>query len=461
MLEIAENIPHQTADPIALPRRRVGRVIAVTGCQLEGLLEPESFASNGSDPRASGHPPLQVGGLVTVLTPTSVVYGMVASLRMLDLSRDGPVNGKAVMEIDLFGEAHLPTTPDEELMFQKGVSVYPALGAEIIAATQEDLGRVYARPRTSNVRIGAIHQDRNVPSYVVTDDLLGKHFAILGTTGSGKSCAVTLLLQAILAQHPNGHVVLLDPHNEYGRAFGEAAQVIDPSNLHLPYWLMNFEEISEFLVGSGGQDHEAEIAILKAAILEARRAYCSVLGDVNGITVDTPVPYRMTELLRGIDEAMGKLDKPERAAPYLRLRSKLENLSNDQRFQFMFSGLSVHDNLGSIVSRILRIPVSGRPITVFDLSGVPSEIVDVVVSVLCRMIFDFALWSARAHAAPTLLVCEEAHRYVPRDEELAFAPTRRAISRVAKEGRKYGVSLGLVTQRPHLVRAADDQRKGP
>jgi uncharacterized protein len=111
----------------------------------------------------------------------------------------------------------------------------------------------------------------------------------------------------------------------------------------------------------------------------------------------------------------------------------------------------VKDSLGEILGRLLRIPVKGRPITIVDLSGVPSEIVDVVVSVLVRMIFDFAVWTDRAAAVPTLLVCEEAHRYIPRDESAAFGPTRRAIAQIAKEGRKYGVSLCLVTQRPSEI----------
>ena len=114
----------------------------------------------------------------------------------------------------------------------------------------------------------------------------------------------------------------------------------------------------------------------------------------------------------------------------------------------MFSRLRVQDNMRQVLSRILRIPVDGKPITIIDISGVPSEIVDVVVSVLCRLIFEFVLWSDRAKAPPILLVCEEAHRYVPRDDQAGFAPTKRSISRIAKEGRKYGLSLCLVTQRP-------------
>src|SRR5215469_6279366 len=117
----------------------------------------------------------------------------------------------------------------------------------------------------------------------------------------------------------------------------------------------------------------------------------------------------------------------------------------------MFPGLTVRDNMPEILSRILRIPVKGKPITILDISSVPSEIVNVVVSLLCRLIFDFALWSDRDKSVPMLLVCDEAHRYVPADTSLGFEPTRRAISRIAKEGRKYGVSLCLVTQRPSEI----------
>jgi len=117
----------------------------------------------------------------------------------------------------------------------------------------------------------------------------------------------------------------------------------------------------------------------------------------------------------------------------------------------MFAGLQVRDIMAEVLSRLFRIPVAGKPITIIDLSGVPSEIVDVVVSVLARMIFDFGVWTEREDAVPLLLVCEEAHRYIPRVEDAGFGPTRKAISRIAKEGRKYGVSLCLVTQRPSEI----------
>jgi hypothetical protein len=183
----------------------------------------------------------------------------------------------------------------------------------------------------------------------------------------------------------------------------------------------------------------------------AKRDFIGDGGQDAFITVDTPIPYRIATLVQRISEAMGRLDKPDNTLPYLRLLATIENLRHDRRYAFMFGGLTLRDNMADILSRVMRIPVEGKPITIFDISVIPSDIVDVVVSLLCRLVFDFALWSDREQAIPVLLVCDEAHRYIHADESLGFEPTRRSISRIAKEGRKYGVSLCLVTQRPSEI----------
>jgi uncharacterized protein len=295
---------------------------------------------------------------------------------------------------------------------------------------------------------------RKQPAFVLVNELLCKHFAIVGTTGSGKSCAVTLLLSAIVADYPMAHIVLIDPHNEYSRAFGKPAEVVNIDNLQLPLWLFDFEEAVGILVRGGTtQEQEAQTIILKDAITRARRRYAGENHAAASLTVDTPTPFRISDLVRFIDDAMGRLDKPDTSIPYLRLKTRLESLRDDRRFAFMFSDWLVkEDVLSQIVGRLLRIPVAEKPVTVIDISGVPSEVADVVVSLSCRLIFDFALWSERARM-PVLLVCEEAHRYVPADERIGFAATARAITRIAREGRKYGISLALITQRPSELSA--------
>ena len=168
--------------------------------------------------------------------------------------------------------------------------------------------------------------------------------------------------------------------------------------------------------------------------------------DQTRFTVDTPVPYRISDLVSLIDDRMGKLENRKDLAPLRKLKHRIETISRDSRYSFMFGSVTVYDGMAQVLSRIFRVPVNNKPITILELTGIPSEIVNVVVSVLCRMTFDFALWSEGQ--VPVTLVCEEAHRYVPVNAALGFEPCKRAIAKIAKEGRKYGASLCIVTQRP-------------
>ncbi len=166
-----------------------------------------------------------------------------------------------------------------------------------------------------------------------------------------------------------------------------------------------------------------------------------------GYTVDTPVPYTMQDLVALIDERMGKLENRASRMRHHRLLSRIEGLRDDARYAFMFENANVGgDTMSEILSYLFRLEPSGQPMTVLQVAGIPVEVVDAVASVLCRLAFDFGLWSDGA--MPMLFVCEEAHRYAPADRSVGFAPTRRALLRIAKEGRKYGVCLGLITQRP-------------
>jgi hypothetical protein len=210
---------------------------------------------------------------------------------------------------------------------------------------------------------------------------------------------------------------------------------------------MNFEEHCEVFLTSHGAERQLDSDILAKCLLQAR-AKSRVAQGLTKLTVDSPVPYLISDLLAGIQAAMGKLDRAGEVAPYMRLKTKIEETKNDPRYSFMFSGMLVSDTMADFLAKIFRLPGGGKPISIVDLSGVPSDIVQVVVATLSRMVFDFALWSRREPQRPVLLVCEEAHRYVPSDRIDTGASVRKILERIAKEGRKYGVSLGLITQRP-------------
>ena len=415
----------------------VGRVVAIAGAQITVQLDT---AAGGDDPTA-----LQIGTLIKTQTPNSVIFGVVRSLTVTTPGAAGPDGEIQMAEISMIGET-LVSEEGKHYAFQRGMSRSPSLNQPVLATTSADLARVYAAPNVPSVNVGVVHQDATLPAHVLTDELLGKHFGILGTTGSGKSCAAVLLLCAILDKHPNAHVVMLDPHNEYATAFGDRAEVLDTDTLELPYWLLNFDELMEVLFGAQADEGSPEAAILADMIPGAKRDQIKDPRKGVHFTVDTPVPYKFTDLIRRIDQEMGRLDKNEGAAPYRRLRSRLAAMQTDNRLGFMFGGISISDNMPEILSRLFRIPVDGKPISIIDLSGIPSEILNVVVSVICRLTFDFALWCERA--VPILLVCEEAHRYAPAIPERRYEMTKQALSRIAKEGRKYGASLCVISQRP-------------
>jgi len=306
---------------------------------------------------------------------------------------------------------------------------------------------VFAADDRAHIEIGTVYPTDDIRGALYIDAMLSKHFAVLGSTGTGKSTAVALILHRISELSPEGHIVMIDPHGEYSAAFKGCGELFNVENLQLPYWLMNFEEHCEVLLTTQGAERERDRDIL-AKLLLAARTKGKNLETLGKVTVDSPIPYLLTDLNTILVNEMGKLDRAGDVLPFQRLKNKLDEIRADPRYSFMFSGMLVSDTMGSLLAKLFRLPSHGRPISIVDVSGVPSEITSVVVSVLARMVFDYAIWSRTEAQRPLLLVCEEAHRYVPKDEHSSGQAVRRILERIAKEGRKYGVSLGLITQRP-------------
>jgi DNA helicase HerA-like ATPase len=424
----------------------IGRIVSVTGSKAIVMLDNAREGQSRPEVRPD------MGTLLAIDTANKVVLAIVSALSVpVPAQRDGETEIR-IAELGLAGELWRDET-GRPTIFSRGVSAYPSLGDRVRIASKAELEAAFCGDIARSVRIGCIRQDTSIPAMVRVDELLGKHFAVLGTTGTGKSCTTALILRCILAKNPNAHIVLLDPHNEYATAFSEWAEVINPRNMQLPFWLLNFEEIVEVLIADPSR--KAEIEILQELIPIAKARYSVGRGRENvrrpanetlRFTVDTPVPYRISDLQSLIDERMGKLENKRDLSPYRQLKSRIDTISQDGRYAFMFGSLTVYDGMTQVLSRIFRVPVNNKPITIVELTGLPTEIINVVVSVLSRMTFDFAHWSD-GHV-PLTLVCEEAHRYVPAAPRMGFEPCKRAIAKIAKEGRKYGVALCIVSQRP-------------
>ena len=417
----------------------IGEVVDIAGSGSQVRLDAATLNSLSSHSDPSVAMSGQVGSQVKMVVANAWLIANVRTMRAGD-------NGEIIANIDFLGEGTRDSS-GKMSHFRRGVTRYPIPGCEVMPVTTDDLRSVFAADDSAHVEIGTVYPTDDIRGALYVDPMLSKHFAVLGSTGTGKSTSVSLILHRICELSPEGHIVMIDPHGEYSAAFKDCGELVNVDNLQLPYWLLNFEEHCEVLLTTQGADRQRDADILAKCLLAARTKGKD-MSQFGKVTVDSPIPYLLADLNGIIVNEMGKLDRAGDTLPFQRLKTKLDELKADPRYSFMFSGMLVSDSMPGFIGRLFRLPANGRPISIVDVSGVPSEVTSVVVSVLARMVFDYAIWSRTEAQRPLLLVCEEAHRYVPKDENATGQAVRKILERIAKEGRKYGVSLGLITQRP-------------
>jgi len=442
----AAEVPAEVVDAGVLEhdnaRDPIGVVVEIAGSGSAVVLDLQRLHECAEDTDPSIALAGQVGSQIKIRVGKGWLLASVRTQR-----QDAKMQGGIMAQIDFLGEGDEERLTGRIHSFRRGVTLYPIPGALVYPATSKDLRQIYASDGRSSIQVGTVYPTKDIRAGLYVDSMLGKHFALLGSTGTGKSTSAALILHRICEHAPEGHVVMIDPHGEYSAAFKQTGMIFDVSNLQMPYWLMNFEEHCEVFLTSSGNDRQEDMDILGKCLLQARQR--NRLAETMGkITVDSPIPYLLSDLTNLITTEMGKLDKATSSAPFMRIKNKIDELKSDPRFQFMFSGMLVGDTMADFIAKIFRMPSQGKPISIIDVSGVPSDITSTVVAVLSRMVFDFAIWARDEKTRPVLLVCEEAHRYVPSEKNADGSSVGRILSRIAKEGRKYGVSLGLITQRP-------------
>ncbi|MEO4000099.1 DUF87 domain-containing protein [Mesorhizobium sp. CAU 1732] len=441
--EIGEATSQERRNAAQSDSRVLGRVVQCDGARA--LLA--AFA--GDDAASQGL--WTVGRMVSInlgtIRTVGLVYRIEAPVHQWIENGDNPIS----VHVELIGEVR--DAPDGKPVFDRGITTYPHIGAISHRIRARDLQAVYDLAGRHALTIGKLSQDETIDARIAIDDVLNRHFAVVGTTGVGKSTAVSLLLRKAIEARPDLRVLILDPHNEFSAAFPDRSIRVSTQTLDLPFWLFRLEELVEVLF-RGREPVAEEVDLLRDLIPHAKQLYRNPhsgglvrrSSDASGITVDTPVPYRIADVLKIIDERIGLLETKNDRPTYRSLRIRIDAAVADPRYRFMFGSRLIEDNIHETIGKIFRIPHEGRPITCFEMAGLPSEVVNSVCSVLARLAFDIAIGS---HGKLKLLVmCEEAHRYMPSDPKLGFAPTRHALSRIAKEGRKYGCYLGIVTQRP-------------
>jgi len=441
--DVPQNAAHQERRAADQPRSRaLGHVVQCDGARAV-------IAANIGKEEIAIASTWTVGRLISINLGSTRTVGLVYAIERPKRVWDDQGTNPVEIFVELIGEVR---DLESGQIFDRGITEYPHVGAIAHRIRSSDLRAIYHLGGRRSVTIGRLSQDSSIEASLAVDETLTRHFAVVGTTGVGKSTAVSLLLRKMIGVRPDLHVLILDPHNEFAPSLPEYSVRIDTSTLELPFWLFRLEELVEVLY-RGREPVTEEVELLRELVTSAKHLYRNPNAgllrrspDTGAVTADTPVPYRMADVIREIDDRMGQLETKNERPHYRQLRVRIEAAVADPRYRFMFASRLIEDSIHETIGRIFRIPSEGRPVTCFEMAGLPAEVVNSVCSVLARLAFDLALWSEGK--LKLLLLCEEAHRYMPADPRLGFSPTRHALSRIAKEGRKYGCYLGVVTQRP-------------
>ncbi|HEX9932283.1 MAG TPA: ATP-binding protein, partial [Allosphingosinicella sp.] len=365
----------------------IGRVVDISGGGAKLEIDAARLAELGSDPDPTVAMSGQVGSQVKLECGKKWLLANVRSLKAADSS-----GATILADIDFLGEGDEDPQTLRLVNFKRGITSYPIPGYRVFPVTARDLKQMFAADERAHIEIGTVYPTKDVRGALYVDALLGKHFALLGSTGTGKSTSAALIMHRICEVAPEGHIVMIDPHGEYSAAFKGYGELFNVDNLAMPYWLMNFEEHCEVMLTTTGSDRQRDADILAKCLLIARGKNRAAEG-LTKLTVDSPIPYTLSDLTTAISNEMGVLNKAGDTAPFMRLKTKIEELKSDPRYQFMFSGMLIADTMQGFISKIFRLPAKGKPISIIDVSGVPSDIVSVVVAVLSRLVFDYAIWS--------------------------------------------------------------------
>jgi len=458
------------ADPI--DNLAIGKLIEVDGSHIIAELDP-AITELSRVYAGETYPIGQFGSIVRVHFGRRIIYALVNRLRMkaeYEAERGRVASSAAderIVEADLFGEGEWihdssGSGPEWNLAFDRGVATYPLPQQTVYMTPKAELRLLYQHRKDHAVIIGEHVGAGGAPCFAHLNDLLGKHTAILGSTGSGKSAAVAALIHSILdfgtvIEKPewSPRIIILDPHDEYCGAFpGHSKLCTDDGTLTLPYWLLSFQETIALLIGKTEFVATSQANIVKAALLTARKEGARSLGLIHDqITVDSPVPYSLARFRALVTAAMPTQDSKK--DPYNSILEKLDMLQTDKRLNFLMAEWVPNGNLDPLPQVLIQLVGGVAQPRIIDLSGVPNEVAGVCSAVMARTLFSLKVWQTpeEREKDPVLLVCEEAHRYVPNKGEAQYEAAQEAIRRIAKEGRKYGVGLLLISQRPSDVEA--------
>lgn len=355
-------------------------------------------------------------------------------------------------------------------------------------AATEEIGTIFTEAIADNEKFtfAKLSADPQISVPVNGNKFFNKHIAIVGSTGSGKSHTVAKILQnATQAKNGeydglnNSHIVIFDIHSEYHAAFPDA-HYIDISSLVLPYWMLSSEELIELFIDTEANDHNQRNTFKKAVIKSRRNHFTGDPADKDKIHFDSPLMFDIQDVLKEANEVNTYVYEtgetyttgPKKGQPktnqgslYGKLTNfidRLESRINDHRLDFLLGEASKTITFEQTLKQLLGYGEKSSNVTIIDLSGIPFEVLSITVSLISRILFDYGYYYKRMRCAmnpgspvnndiPLLLVYEEAHKYVPNSDLSKYRASKQSIERIAKEGRKYGVTLLLSSQRPSEI----------
>lgn len=496
----------------------IGQVASVSGSVVRVRLRedmPSTLVMIGGESYRVG----QVGGFLRIPLGYSSLYAVCTQIgadaaplggsempvtTSLEQDFESKLSGYRWMTIILFGEG-LGSS------FERGVGQYPTVGDEAHLVTNDDLKVIYgwSKDKKGTISVGQIASASGISADVSVAGLVSRHSAIVGSTGAGKSNLVTVLLETMSdGSLPNSRTIVIDPHGEYATALGDKARVfrLRPNDqageraFWIPFWALPFAELQQLILGGLQPNHEAAIRDIVLDMKVEAAKHLKVAPPLETLTADSPVPFSIKQLWYTLDqfervtfsapnqqtednrndpEEVGDPNKlksarypaasPYNQAPYKNGRKRnierqlefMRSRLHDARFSFLFSpGDGFSPKLDGKVDSDLDLLVKDwighdKPITIFDISGLPSEVLPTIVGTMLRIVYDMLFWSQElpmgGREQPLLIVLDEAHRFVPEGDN---SPAHRTLSMIAKEGRKYGTGLMLVTQRPSEIDSA-------
>lgn|SRR3990167_6154115 len=493
---------------------KVGHVMSSSPDKVSiGIGDLKTLEENKTD--------LQVGKFLKIEDGNhNYAVAIINNLTAQKSEKDGELQWSFVIEASPIGAL---INNGDALEFKRGTQVLPVPTEVAHTFGTEDLSIIFSSGSAFGFEIGSLSGNPNVPFCINGDRFFGKHIGVVGSTGSGKSCAVSSLIQNAVGianaknsnreTQKNSHVIIFDIHSEYSSAFtvdddeNFRLNKLDVDNINLPYWLMNAEELESIFIESNEQNSHNQLSQFKQAVILNKEKHNPNLGNV---TYDSPVFFSINEVYNYIFNKNNLTVYEKNSVKYFatlddeiefdenclwekinfvsstgnskhevfkekvskdggfngefdRFISRLETKLNDKRLAFLLKPVKNDgetfktDDFSEVIKQFLGY-IDKSNITVVDLSGIPFEVLSITVSLISRLMFDFAFhYSKIRHAegktndVPFLIVCEEAHNYIPKIGGAEFKASKKSIERIAKEGRKYGLSLMVVSQRPSEV----------